>query len=260
MDLGVFRRSSSTTSKPVVRCDLAFDDTTESSREPSVSPPRDRRRSRFARLRPGAIRSTAAPRDSTKPASHEVLHPSGDFIVEVRITWVCLTQHLPPLGFLNPSTDFSFHDLSALFQTDATYGVQRTGADLRATSASVAGHGPKAAPRAIAEHSERRRQPKSTATERRAARTVDALSRRNPLSGGHRRRVTHLVPCEQSPREEGATTSCPNSSPPERERSVSVTERLTTLRPETRRDNQVRKPNCSATPVTPASADQLALD
>lgn len=130
MDLGVFRRSSSTTSKPVVRCDLAFDDTTESSREPSVSPPRDRRRSRFARLRPGAIRSTAAPRDSTKPASHEVLHPSGDFIVEVRITWVCLTQHLPPLGFLNPSTDFSFHDLSALFQTDATYGVQRTGADL----------------------------------------------------------------------------------------------------------------------------------
>lgn len=97
-----------------MRSDLAFDCTAENSREPCVAPSRDRRKSRFARLCPGAIGVTEATPGSTKPASHEVWHPSDDFTVGVRLTWAYHTQHLPPLSFLSPSTVCSSTRLACL--------------------------------------------------------------------------------------------------------------------------------------------------
>lgn len=44
----------------------------------------------------------------------------------VRYPRVCLTRHLPSLGFLNPSTACSSADLPVLFHTGAACGIQRT--------------------------------------------------------------------------------------------------------------------------------------
>jgi hypothetical protein len=57
--------------------------------------------------------------------SLEVCHPSDDTSSQVRSTQVCLTWHLPPLGFLNPSVVYSFAALPVLFHTGAVHGVQR---------------------------------------------------------------------------------------------------------------------------------------
>jgi hypothetical protein len=44
----------------------------------------------------------------------------------VRSTRAYHTRHLPPLGFLNPSTACASADLPVLFHTGATCGIQRT--------------------------------------------------------------------------------------------------------------------------------------
>jgi len=39
--------------------------------------------------------------------SHVLWHPSSEFFISSRFTWACLTQHLAPMGFLNPSMPYS---------------------------------------------------------------------------------------------------------------------------------------------------------
>lgn len=114
-------------SKLATRSDFTFNHTSESSHEPSDPRPLAATTSLCSASRVAAV----LPKQHViraGHASHEVLHPSGDIPVEVRITRVFLARHLPPLGFLNPPTDFSFNGVPALFHAGATYGVQRTGA------------------------------------------------------------------------------------------------------------------------------------
>jgi len=187
-------------------------------------------------------------------ASHEVLHPSSDIPVEVRITRDYLSRHLPPLGFLNPSTNFSFNGVPALFHAGATYGVQRTGADSPGNVRVRCRYHPEGRSPLERGTLERRKQPKSFTTEQSEACNDGTLSRPSFYSCDMRRCVTHLRPCKQSPWEEGAATSRSSSSPTVTRKRNDVT--VASVRPafETRRYNRVRKPNCRTTPVTPAFA------
>lgn len=67
------------------------------------------------------------------PACERRVAPSMRFVIPratssdgVRSTRGYHTRHLPPLGFLNPSTACASADLPVLFHTGATCGIQRT--------------------------------------------------------------------------------------------------------------------------------------
>lgn len=67
------------------------------------------------------------------PACERNIAPSMRFVIPratssagVRSTRAYHTQHLPSLGFLNPSTACASADLPVLFHTGATCGIQRT--------------------------------------------------------------------------------------------------------------------------------------
>lgn len=197
---------------------------------------------------------TEATRGCPSLTSHEVEHPSGDISCGVRITRVYLTRHLPPMSFLSPSTGFSSSRIACLISCRRHLWGSKNRNRLtgeRPRSLQEPTRRPFPADRGTPR---RRRQPKSTTTERLEASNNGTTSQPSLCLRGRRRRVTHHVPRKRVTWEEGAKTSLSSSSPTIREAEVSSRLRPTTLRPEPKRYNRVRKPNCRTVPVVPAFA------
>jgi len=63
-------------------------------------------------------------RSTEQSTSHEVWRPSGGVSCSVRSPRVCLTRHLPPMGFLSPSTVCSAASELVVFHTSTTCGIR----------------------------------------------------------------------------------------------------------------------------------------
>jgi hypothetical protein len=97
-------------------------------------------------------RTTEAVRGLMGHTSHEVEHPSDDISAGVRLTRVYLTRHLPPMGFLNPSTVYSSRRFACLVSCRRHMGFKEQEQHHQATSAFAAGADPKAPSHLSTEH------------------------------------------------------------------------------------------------------------